>query len=133
MKIRVQSMYGAEPLMCSTNVQKRIAALGGKEIYGWQIENHKFIEACRNHCVWEARFDDKASTTQYRPLIKDDNLRKACNFMARSDDKLAAGDLVGCQHWTRRANEAVRRSRYPFEFLAPESLRMKDLISQMYA
>ena len=30
--IRVQSIYGAEPLMCNVNVEKRINAMGGRAV-----------------------------------------------------------------------------------------------------
>ena len=37
MKIQVRPIFGAEPLMCSVNVAKRIKACGGSAAYGWLI------------------------------------------------------------------------------------------------
>jgi hypothetical protein len=54
MKIKVQSIFGAEPQMCDSNVAKRINALGGKKVYGWKIKDIGCGWKVRqNHCVWE--------------------------------------------------------------------------------
>ena len=52
--IRVQSICGAEPLMCSDNVDKRIRAMGGKPVFGWSVTHDLFCDTWVNHCVWES-------------------------------------------------------------------------------
>lgn len=52
--IRVQPIFGAEPLMCSMNVEKRIRAMGGRAVYGWAVRHDKYNDAWQNHCVWES-------------------------------------------------------------------------------
>ena len=55
MIIKVQPIWGAEPQMCATNVEKRVTACGGNKVFGWKTKD---IEAGwkvrENHCVWEA-------------------------------------------------------------------------------
>lgn len=54
MKIKVQLICGAEPQMCSLNVEKRIRACGGKKAFGWKIKDIGNDWKIReNHCVWE--------------------------------------------------------------------------------
>lgn len=53
-KIRVQPIGGAKPLMCNINVQKRIRVMGGRAVYGWCIRHDKFNDCWQNHCVWES-------------------------------------------------------------------------------
>jgi hypothetical protein len=54
MKIKVQSIWGAEPQMCLGNVEKRIRACGGKKVFGWKIKDIQCGWKVReNHCVWE--------------------------------------------------------------------------------
>jgi hypothetical protein len=52
-KIPVQPIYGAEPFMCSVNVQKRIKAMGGRAVFGWLIRHDPHIVVRVSHCVWE--------------------------------------------------------------------------------
>ena len=54
MKIKVQSIWGAEPQMCLDNVEKRIRACGGNKVFGWKIKDIQCGWKIReNHCVWE--------------------------------------------------------------------------------
>lgn len=52
--IRVQPIFGAEPLMCSVNVEKRIRAMGGRAVYGWAVRHDVYNDCWQNHCVWES-------------------------------------------------------------------------------
>jgi hypothetical protein len=55
MKVRVQPIHGAEPMMCNHNVQKRIEALGGNAVYGWLTKPaSNGWQVKENHCVWES-------------------------------------------------------------------------------
>ena len=52
-RIPVQPISGAEPLMCSENVQKRIRAMGGSAVFGWIVAHDTFNDVKQNHVVWE--------------------------------------------------------------------------------
>lgn len=55
MKIKVQPIGGAEPLMCSHNVSKRVKACGGSAVYGWEIRDDDAEILTRlSHCVWQS-------------------------------------------------------------------------------
>jgi hypothetical protein len=54
MIVKVQSIWGAEPQMCSSNVEKRIKACGGKKVFGWKTKDiGNDWKVRENHCVWE--------------------------------------------------------------------------------
>ena len=52
--IRVQSICGAEPLMCSVNVEKRIRVMGGQPVFGWKVQHDQYNDCWQSHCVWES-------------------------------------------------------------------------------
>lgn len=54
MKITVLPTFGAEPLMCSSNVEEKIKATGGEAVYGYKIEDKgPEIIVKSPHCVWK--------------------------------------------------------------------------------
>jgi hypothetical protein len=52
-RIPVQPIAGAEPMMCLENVKKRIRAMGGRPAFGWAIRHDLYTDVKQNHCVWE--------------------------------------------------------------------------------
>ena len=52
--IRVQAIFGAEPLMCNINVQKRIQAMGGGAVFGWKVRHDVYNDCWESHCVWQS-------------------------------------------------------------------------------
>lgn len=54
MKIPVQPISGAEPMMCITNVRKRIAACGGSMVFGWEFTDYEFETIQSNHVIWQS-------------------------------------------------------------------------------
>lgn len=53
MKIPMQPIFGAEPLMCITNVETRIRACGGSMVFGWKVRRNGPITVHENHVVWQ--------------------------------------------------------------------------------
>jgi len=53
MFIQVRPIWGAEPLMCIHNVEKRINALGGSKAFGWRIDRDTWVIRKQSHCVWQ--------------------------------------------------------------------------------
>jgi hypothetical protein len=54
MRIPCQSIVGAEPMMCVVNVAKRIKALGGRSVFGWEVRPMYLADVHTPHCVWES-------------------------------------------------------------------------------
>jgi hypothetical protein len=52
--IRCQPILGAEPLMCCCNVQKRVHALGGKAVFGYEVKDFGFYRTLLEHAIWES-------------------------------------------------------------------------------
>lgn len=65
-EVPVQPMFGAEPLMCVDNVRKRVAAMGGKPVFGWCVEHDPFNDRHQNHVVWE---DDQKQLWDVTPVF----------------------------------------------------------------
>src|SRR5690242_13639183 len=53
MKIPVQPIHGASPLMCAENVKKRIRACGGEAVYGWLVKEEAYSYIWSSHVVWK--------------------------------------------------------------------------------
>lgn len=53
MRIPVQPISGAQPLMCRVNVEKRVRAMGGRAVFGWAVRHDVYNDVKQNHCVWE--------------------------------------------------------------------------------
>ena len=68
MKVRCQPIYGGEPLMCTSNVAKRIRVFGGSAVYGWLIDpdpnTDKYVRKMP-HCVWRSPEGELQDVTPY--------------------------------------------------------------------
>lgn len=53
MKIPTQPIFGAEPLMCIDNVEKRLRACGGGKSFGWRVRHNGPVTVHENHVVWQ--------------------------------------------------------------------------------
>ena len=65
MKIPNQPIGGAEPLMCTENVRKRIKACGGRAVYGWIVKDQGEFLAKSAHCVWQNDQGELFDVTPY--------------------------------------------------------------------
>lgn len=115
----VQPMAGAEPLMCWANVQKRIRALGGRAVYGWEVRPDPLlpVEVRASHVVWESPGGDLMCVTPrfeavdggYTVVGWPDSIRfvrdDAATFEGRSrGTRYVAGDTslaAACEYMTR--------------------------------
>lgn len=70
-RIPVQPISGAEPLMCWHNVQKRIKAMGGRAVFGWTIRHDLYTDIKQNHCVWEDRAGQLWDVTSVFTSVQD--------------------------------------------------------------
>jgi len=80
MMIPAQPMIGAQPVMCSENVRKRIKACGGKAVYGWERDKRgPYTDCLLSHVVWE---DKDGKLWDVTPKIKsiDANYLAECEF-----------------------------------------------------
>jgi hypothetical protein len=68
MIVKCQPIFGGEPLMCTSNVAKRIRALGGSAVYGWLIDpdpnTDKYVRKMP-HCVWRSPGGELQDVTPY--------------------------------------------------------------------
>jgi hypothetical protein len=78
MKVKVQPIFGAEPFSCSTNVRKRIKALGGKPVYGWRIidkpDQSPLAILKQHHVVWESPAGELQDVTPEMTGVAGDNM-----------------------------------------------------------
>src|SRR5690349_16909524 len=67
-KLKTRPMTGAEPLMCTRNVEKRIRACGGAAVYGWQVKRLPLYTHYAQHCVWR---DDSGELWDVTPQFEE--------------------------------------------------------------
>jgi hypothetical protein len=66
MKIKTQPILGGRPSQCHTNVGKRIKALGGSAVFGWQLLDKGVYIQHTPHCIWQAPTGELQDVT---PLV----------------------------------------------------------------
>lgn len=65
MIVKTQPMGGAEPLSCIQNVAKRIKALGGSAVFGWEVQDCGFYVSKMAHVVWRSPEGELFDVTPY--------------------------------------------------------------------